>query len=46
MELREPVALILREKFKLLYSKNESIDAKHWGGAVRSNDEASVMDVE
>ena len=26
--------------------KGESTDAKHWGGAARSSDETSVMDVE
>ena len=37
---------MLREKFKWRPHKNESTDAKHRGGATRSSDEVSVMEVE
>ena len=35
-----------REKPKWRYRKGESTDAMHWGGAARSSEEASVMEVE
>ena len=37
---------MLRERFKWRSHKNESTDAKHRGGATRSSDEVSVMEVE
>jgi len=37
---------MLREKFKWRPHENESTDARHRGGATRSSDEASVMEVE
>lgn len=42
----EPVALMLREKSKWQIHKGESTDARHWGGAARSSDEVSVMEME
>ena len=44
-ELREPVALMLREKSSGTH-EDESTDARHRGGRVRSSDEAAVMAVE
>ena len=46
MELREPVAWMLRETPKWQNHKGLSTDAMHWGGVARSSDEASVMEVE
>lgn len=46
MELREPVVVMTREKCKRQKLKHESIDARHWGGAVCSSDEVSVMEME
>jgi len=46
MELREPVVLMLREKFKWLNHKNESTDARHWDGAACSSVEVIVMIME
>ena len=37
---------MLREKFKWRPHENESTDAKHGGGATRSSDEVSVMEME
>jgi hypothetical protein len=45
-ELREPVVLMLREKSKWLNRKDESTNARNWGGVIRSSDEATVMVVE
>ena len=45
-EMGEPVVLMTREKSKWLNHKGESTDARHWGGAVRSSDEVSVMEIE
>ena len=42
----EPVALMLREKYKRRTRKYESTDAGHRGGATRSSDEDSVMELE
>ena len=42
----EAVVPMLREKFKWRPHKNESTDAEHRGGTVRSSGEASVMEVE
>ena len=47
MELREPVVWMLRETPKWRkHHEGLSTDAAHWGGAVRSSVEASVMEVE
>jgi len=43
---REPVAGMLREKFKQRTCENESTDAWHRGRLTRSSDETSVMGVE
>ncbi|WP_320042284.1 hypothetical protein [uncultured Desulfobacter sp.] len=40
----EPVALMLREKYKRRTRKYESTDAGHRRGATRSSDEDSVND--
>ena len=37
---------MLREKFKWRSHENESTDARHRGGATRSSDEVSVMEME
>ena len=37
---------MLREKFKWRTHKNESTDAQHGGGSIRSSVEAAVMAVE
>ena len=37
---------MIREKFKRKSRKNESTDARHRGGAIRSSDETAVMAVE
>jgi hypothetical protein len=42
----EPVVLMSREKSKWYTHKDESTDAKHWGGAARSSDEVPVMGME
>ena len=42
----EPVALMLREKFKWWSHKSESTDAGHRGGTTRSSNEVSVMEME
>lgn len=42
----EPVALMLREKFKWRHHKNESTDAKHRDGVTRSSEEGAVMALE
>src|SRR5260364_51827 len=44
--LREPVALMPREKHKRLNLEYESTDARHWDGATRSSEEAAVLAVE
>ena len=46
VELREPVVLMLTEKSKWKTHKDESTEAGHWGGPVRSSEEAAVMGVE
>jgi len=47
MELREPVVLMLREKFKWGKPQGESTDAiPYWGGAACSSDEVVVMTME
>lgn len=46
MEMREPVVRMLRENLKWKPHKRVSTDAAHWGGAARSSEEASVMEVE
>ena len=46
VELREPVAAMLREKHKQKPCKADSIDALHRGGQARSSVEAAVMAVE
>ncbi|UYM15570.1 hypothetical protein [Endozoicomonas euniceicola] len=46
MEMREPVVRMLRETPRWRTHKGLSTDAAHWGGAVRSSVEASVMEVE
>lgn len=35
---------MLREKFKWRPHKNESTNARHWGGLIRSSEETSVME--
>ena len=42
----EPVVPMLREKSKWKPHKDESTDAEHRGGSVRSSDEVSVMEME
>ena len=42
----EPVALMVREKCKWKPHEYESTDAEHRGGATRSSDEDSVMELE
>jgi len=42
----EPVALIIREKFKWKNHEDESTNAGHRGGTIRSSEETSVMEVE
>lgn len=37
---------MLTEKLKWSAHKSESMNAKHWGGAIRSSEEALVMRVE
>ena len=37
---------MIREKFKWRTHKDESTDAEHRGGAIRSSDEGSVMELE
>jgi hypothetical protein len=37
---------MLREKFKRRSRENESTEVKHRGGAIRSSDEISVMEME
>jgi hypothetical protein len=37
---------MLREPFKWTPHKNQSTDARHWGGAARSSVEVTVMVVE
>ncbi len=46
MELREPVALMLREKSKGPTPEDESTDAENRGGATRSSEEVPVMGME
>ncbi len=43
MELREPVALMLREKSKGQIPEDESTDAENRGGATCSSGEVPVM---
>lgn len=45
VELREPVALMLREKFKWIH-KNESTKARHRDGQARKSYEVIVMMME
>ena len=42
----EPVVPMLREKSKWRTHEDESTDAEHRGGAARSSDEVSVMEME
>ena len=42
----EPVALMIRESSKWKPHEDQSTDAGHRGGALRSSDEAAVMAVE
>jgi len=42
----EPVAPMLREKFKWRPHKNESTDAEHRGGVTRNSEEGAVMALE
>lgn len=42
----EPVVPMLREKSKWQTHKDLSTDAEHRGGAIRSSDEGSVMELE
>jgi hypothetical protein len=37
---------MIREKFKWRHHKNESTDAEHRGGVIRSSDEGIVMVLE
>jgi len=46
VELREPVATMLREKHKQGNCEADSIEALHRDGQVRSSVEAAVMAVE
>ena len=46
MELREPVATMLRERHKQGNCEADSIDALHRGGRARSSVEAAVMAAE
>jgi hypothetical protein len=39
VELREPVAPMLREKFKWQKPQGERTDAEHWGGPTRKSEE-------
>ena len=43
---REPVVLMIREKFKWKTHENESTDARHRGGLTHSSDEVAVMAME
>lgn len=45
-ELREPVVLMKRENSKSQNLKEESTDARNWGGVTRNSEEAIVMIVE
>jgi hypothetical protein len=42
VELQEPVVSMLREKFKQKNCKDESTNARHWGGSVCSSVEVTV----
>ena len=46
MELREPVATMLRERHKQGNCEADSIDALHRGGRARNSVEAAVMAAE
>jgi len=46
MELQEPSLQMLKERRKWLNHEADNIDAASRGGAVRSSDERSVMDLE
>jgi hypothetical protein len=45
-ELREPVALLVRENHKRQKTRGAPTDAGHQGGPTRMSSEASVMGVE
>jgi len=46
VELREPVVMMRREKFKQSKLQDESTEAWHWGGAASSSEEVAVMAME